>query len=371
MRAVRGEEQHGASRATLNDVASAAGVSRQTVSNVLNAPQRVAPATLDRVRQEIVRLDFRPNTAARALRRRRAEALGLQVSPPDGGLGDVLTSFLFELTVAARACDTHVVTFSAAVPDDPTPEYEHLLGVRAVDGFLLTDTRHDDPRPQWLTARGVPFACFGRVWDEPAVTSWVDVDGFAGVAAAVRHLVGQGYGSVGFLGWPEGSPVGDDRRAGWRAATAELGLAGAAPEASSPQDVHAAALAAATLLPRLGERGALVCASDTLALGAWTLLRERGLRPGLDVGLVGVDDSAIARTFDITSLRQPLPEIARTMLGLLAEDAPRGPEAAGVLLPPTVVERASTRRSPAHAAPVHPAPVHPVPAPHHTPGGPA
>lgn len=360
----RSRSGQGGARATLVDVASAAGVSRQTVSNVLNAPDRVSPATAQRVQAQIDRLGFRPNTAAQALRRRRAAALGLQVSRPDGhSLGTLAEPFLHELTAAARTRDVHVVTFSAADPDDPTGEYERLLAVRAVDGFVLTDTRHDDPRPRWLRARGVPYACFGRIWDEPDDRSWVDVDGCAGVAAGVRHLAEQGYGAVGFLGWPEGSPVGEDRRTGWRSACEDLGWAPDGLEARSVQDVHAAAAAAAPLLDRLAEGGALVCASDTLALGAWTALRDRGLRPGVDVGLVGFDDSAIAEAFDLTSLRQPLERIALAMLALLGDDE-GAPAAGDALLQPAVVPRASTRRTPAHTparSPVHD--------PHHSPGG--
>ena len=340
-----------AERATLVDVAAAAGVSRQTVSNVLNAPERVSPETAERVRVHIDRLSFRPNTAAQALRRRRAAALGLQVSCPDGhSLGTLAEPFLYELTAAARSRDVHVVTFSAADPDDPTAEYERLLGVRAVDGFLLTDTRHDDPRPRWLRAREVPHASFGRIWDEPEVRSWVDVDGCAGIAAGVHHLAEQGYRAVGFLGWPEGSPVGDDRRTGWRSACEARGWSTDGLAATATQDVHAAAAAVAPVLDRLGEGAALVCASDTLALGAWTAVRERGLRPGVDVGVVGFDDSAIAEAFDLTSLRQPLAEIAQTMLALLTDDV-AAPPAEGALLQAAVVQRASSRRSARTSAP--------------------
>lgn len=354
-----GGGEDGAARATLVDVAAAAGVSRQTVSNVVNAPERVSAATAQRVQRHIDRLGFRPNTAAQALRRRRAAALGLQVSCPDSSsLGTLAEPFLYELTAAARARGVHVVTFSAADPDDPTAEYERLLAVRAVDGFLLTDTRRDDPRPGWLRSREVPYASFGRIWDEPEVRSWVDVDGCAGVAAGVRHLAEQGYRTVGFLGWPQGSPVGEDRRTGWLSACEDLGWAPHGLEARAVQDVHAAAVAAAPLLDRLADGGALVCASDTLALGAWTALRERGLRPGVDVGVVGFDDSAIAEAFDFTSLRQPLRDIALTMLAMLSDD--EGAPSEGALLQPAVVARASTDLTP-------PAP--PVRDPHPSPGG--
>lgn len=332
-------------RPTLVDVAEAADVSRQTVSNVINNPHRVAPHTRERVFREIQRLGFRPNLAARALRRRKAGALGIQVnSLVERQLGNILDPFLVELTVAARRHDFHIVTFSVDSHEDPTEEYEHLMAVQMVDGFILTNTRADDPRPPWLRANGVPFVSFGRIWDDPDFPSWVDVDGFAGVTAGVRHLFGQGYRRVGFLGWPAGSQVGDDRRAGWLAATGELGILAPTLQASAPQDVQAAAAAAAPLLQQLLGGGALICASDTLALGAWTALRDAGLRAGADVGLVGFDDTDLADSFGITSLRQPLAEIAETILTVFSAPHRPGGVAAERLLKPEIVPRASSSR---------------------------
>lgn len=331
-------------RPTIVDVALAADVSRQTVSNVINNPHRVAPHTRDRVFKEIERLGFRTNLAARALRRRKAGALGIQVnSMGERQLGNILDPFMVELTVAARRHDFHIVTFAVDSHEDPTTEYEHLIAVQLVDGFVLTNTRTNDPRPKWLQSNGVPFVSFGRIWDDPAFTSWVDVDGSAGVADGVRHLSEQGYTKVGFLGWPTGSQVGDDRRAGWLAATEDLGMSAPHLQVSAPQDVHAAAAAAAPLLAELADGGALICASDTLALGAWTVMRDRGLQPGPDVGLVGFDDTDLAHSFGITSLRQPLADIAETMLTVFSvpssgEKAPVGEH----VFKPAVIPRVSS-----------------------------
>ena len=334
--------------ATLVDVAAAAGVSRQTVSNVLNNPGRVAPETAERVTREIERLGFKINRTARALRRRRADALGLQVnSMGERRLGNILDAFLVELTVAARRHDFHIVTFAIDSHDDPVAEYEHLLSVQMVDGFVLTNTRHGDPRPPWLKRSGVPFVSFGRVWDDPGFTTWVDDDGFAGVGAGVRHLVEQGYDRVGFLGWPEGSSVGDDRHAGWVAATRAAGIFDADLQAFAPQDVDAAAEAVLPLLDALRGGGALICASDTLALGAWTKMRDLGISVGAEVGLVGFDDTDVARSFGITSLRQPLTDIAETMLDLIATHGRDGEApTAGQVFVPVVVPRASSVRTP-------------------------
>ena len=114
-------------RATILDVARAAGVSRQTVSNALNHPTRVSPDTLDRVTREIHRLGFRPNATAQQLRRRRASAYGFEVNPAGiARMGHILDEFLVELTGWAPSHASHLVTFSAP-SDDVLSAYQHML----------------------------------------------------------------------------------------------------------------------------------------------------------------------------------------------------------------------------------------------------
>lgn len=332
-------DRGGRGRATVIDVARAAGVSRQTVSNVVNQPERVAADTLERVRREIARLGFRPSRAARNLKQERAGAWGLELTTAGAGhQGNLLVNFLVSLTTLSHRHDAHIVPFTAPDPEDPIAAYEDLLASRLADGFVLTDTRHGDPRPRWLRDSGVPFASFGRIWDDPTHTAWVDVDGAAGVEAAVRHLAENGFERIGFLGWPPGSPVGDDRRAGWSHATLDLGLARSDWQATSAQDFTLAAAAAGPLIDRLGRGAAMVCASDALAVGAWMVLINRGWQPGLDFGLVGFDDGDLAAALDLSTVRQPLAEIADRVLALLGGEG----NDAGLLIPPELVIRASS-----------------------------
>jgi LacI family transcriptional regulator len=328
-------------RPTIVDVASAAGVSRQTVSNVLNRPDRVAPATLDRVRREIDRLGFTPHVSAQQLRRKRASAYGFEVNPSGHRrMGHILDEFLVELTVSAPGRASHLVAF-APDPDDVVAGYRQTLASGLVDGFVLADTRTSDPRPPWLLEHEVPFVSFGRVWDLPELTRWVDVDGHAGVRDAVHHLVDAGYRQVGFLGWPVGSPVGDDRRRGWRDAVAELGLDASAPAAASVQDIDEATEAAEDVLDHLGPDAAVVCASDLLALGVLRAVRNRGLRPGADIGVVGFDDTDVAAAMGLSSVHQPVAEAARIAWDMLIDPVRHpGP----VLLEPTLTIRASSLR---------------------------
>ncbi len=330
-------------RATLLDVAAAAQVSRQTVSNALNHPHRLTPQTLQHVQAHIDALGFQPNRAARSLRRQRANAVGFQIAGQGTrGFPNVLDPFLAALTESVQKADAHLVTFVCEDADTLTV-YETLLSTQVVDGFVLSQTTHDDPRAAWLQEHNVPFVSFGRIWDDPSVTAWVDVDGQAGTAAAVNHLRAQGYRRIGWVGWPDGSPVGDDRRAGWLRSCADLGQECAVLAVETVHDPLATAQAAGPLIDRLEPGDAVVCVSDVVAVGVTFALSERGLRPGVDIGVVGFDDSEFAMTFRLSSVRQPLATIAGLLTRML--EAPETPQQ-GVVVQPVLVARDSSRRSP-------------------------
>lgn len=202
---------------TVESVARRAQVSRQTVSNALNAPHRVRADTLTRVLAAVEELGYRPNSAARTLRTHSTRLLAcrllpaLQIHP-----GGVLDQFLHSLCEAARGRGYDVLSFAAASDDAEIDVFDDLLRRTAVDGYVIAGTHHVDQRPRWLAGRGAPFVAFGRPWGEVAAThSWVDVDGAAGVAQVVEHLVALGHRRIAFVGWPEGSGAGDDRFAGW------------------------------------------------------------------------------------------------------------------------------------------------------------
>lgn len=330
---------------TLESVSRAAGVSRQTVSNVLNAPDRVRPETRERVMAVIHAQGYQPNRVARSLRTRSSHLLGYCVVPqPPGSLNPVLDRFLHAVTTAAEEHGYHLLLFTAPPGDAGLGTYQELLAQRAVDGFLLSDTTVGDPRQEWLAQRGVPFAAFGRSWREPERGPWVDVDGAAGTAAATEHLVARGHRRIAFLGWPPGSGVGDDRRRGWTEACDRLGIT-RRPEADGENDTAVGRTLATYLLDLADAPTGIVCVSDLMAIGCLQAVRERGLRPGLDVGVVGFDDTPLAALpgTDLTSLDQPLERIGSDVVRLLLDSLTGDPRRnEHVLLRPTLVARAST-----------------------------
>ena len=340
-RASRGE------RATVESVAARAGVSRQTVSNALNAPDRLRTDTLERVLAAIDELGYRPNQAARSLRTHATRVVGfrLQLDVPTGGIHD---RFLHALCSSARDRRYDVLTFAVRNDDEEIATYDELMRRDAVDGFVLAGTHFVDPRTNWLLTRGAKFVAFGRPWGQArARHSWVDVDGAAGTAAAVDHLVQQGHRRIGFIGWPEGSGVGDDRRSGWLSAAKSRRLPVRGLEVAGEDGVGAGAALARRLLESGNPPTALVCVSDAMGLGAMHWIVESGLKPGHDVAVVGFDDSPGAELVRpaLTSVRQPLEAVADKVVEVLLDElSGRRTKPVRALVPPALVVRGSSTR---------------------------
>lgn len=348
-------------RPTLQSVAERASVSRQTVSNVLNSPHLVRPETIERVRTVIDEVGYRPNGAARQLRTHRSRVVGLRVQHSVDGIHEaVMDRFLHALTEQAQALGYRIMLFTATDDRGEIGQYSELLDTLEIDAFVLTHTHHNDERTRWLAEHDVPFVTFGRPWDQPQSSvpvhdhAWVDVDGSVGTRAAVEHLRALGHHRIAFIGWPDGSDVGDDRRHGWREAmrghsVPDVGLGNLT--VGVLDGVANGAEAAEWLLERASPT-ALVCASDSLALGALAATRSgAGLSAPSACAVVGFDDTPVARAVGLSSVAQPLSEAAGQALSLLLDQLSRSGRGrhsgfAGddhhVLLNPSLVVRASS-----------------------------
>jgi DNA-binding LacI/PurR family transcriptional regulator len=339
-------------RPTLVSLARELGVSRQTISNALNAPHRVNEVTLERVLEGVKQSGYRPHVAGRQLRTRRSRNLAMRLYPsPDGINGAILDRFLHALTEAGQGAGYRLTLFTAPDDEGEITAIDELLSSADIDGFVLTSTHHGDARTAWLLGHDVPFVAFGRPWStelDPfdAPHSWVDVDGGSGTADATAFLLGRGHRQIGFLGWPAGSGVGDDRRAGWRRALAAGGVDPAAGDLTlGVEDTVAdGARGAAGLLDRGAT--ALVCASDSLAIGAVAAWRASAPREAEEAPVIGFDDTPVAAALGLPSVRQPIEQVAERVIGLLLQrlsgdtDATAPPQ--HVLLPASLVPRDPT-----------------------------
>ena len=306
---------------TVEDVARAAGVSRQTVSNVLNTPEIVREATRERVHGAIAELGYRPHAAARRLRTRRSSTIGIHLDPYAGGIsGVVLDRFVHALTERAGDRGMRIQLYAARTPIDEIDRMRELTESGEVDAVVITGTFHGDPRTRWLADNAVPFVSFGRPWGEDDVASpahlWVDVDGAAGTRAATEHLLAHAGERIAFLGWPAGSGTGDDRERGWRETMAAAGAS--AVRFTSEESVGRARgiVASALADDRPGEHSldGIVCVSDSLAIGAHLAAASAG-RPDLPV--IGFDNTPAIEAIGLSSVEQLPERVASGVLELL------------------------------------------------------
>lgn len=310
---------------TLDDVARVAGVSRATVSRVVNDKRRVAPEIQQVVRSAIVAVGYVPNAAARSLVTRRTGAVSVVVSGEDDPLagGVDITDPFFGRVVGGllRALRQRGVDPVVTLADTDT-DRARLLASFATgnsDGALLVSTRSDDPLPTLLSDARVPTVLFARP-SRPLPVSYVDLAHRAGAALAARHLVEQGRTHVVAVGGPLDVPAAHDRLAGFQDEMARHGQAWT-PYATGSFTYGSGAEAMRTLLEREHQIDGVFASNDLMALGVIEVLRQRGLRVPEDVAVVGFDDStlgALARPA-LTSVRQPIEEMAAEMVRMLFE----------------------------------------------------
>jgi len=332
---------------SIRDVASHAGVSVGTVSNVLNRPDIVAPTTRSRVLAAITELGFVPNDAARQLRRGRGRTLGLVVL-------DVANPFFTD--VAKGVEDTTGAAGMAVIfcnsDGDLTKEnaYLDLLEEQRVQGVLITPIDDASQRLHRLRDRGVRVVLLDRRSPEADLCS-VSVDDRLGGELAMRHLVESGHRRIAFVGGPHRLAQVHDRYDGAVQALQDAGLDG---ESLRRYDTPALTVAAgrdaaARILgqPRGTRATAVFCANDLLALGVLQVLTRQQVRVPDDIALVGYDDIdfAAAAAVPLSSVRQPRQRLGQTAAGLLLDEAnkPETHEHQQVVFEPELVVRESSQ----------------------------
>ncbi len=333
--------------ATLDGVAREAGVSRATVSRVVNGSPKVSPDVRRAVERAVARLGYVPNQAARSLVTRRSDSIGLVITEPASRLFDdpFFPRLLRGISAELSARNLQVVLL---MPEDEAAELrlERYLGAGHVDGVILVSLHGDDPLPGHLEARGVPMVVGGR---PPAglSASFVDVDNREAARSAVRHLAGIGRRKIATIAGPQDMGAGIDRLEGYRDGLTELGM----PRddrlvATADFTYEGGAAAMRRLLAAAPDLDAVFAASDLIAAGALSVLRVAGRPVPEAVALVGFDDSPLAEAMEppLTSVRQPIEEMGRELVRLLVESLDRTQRATRrVLLSTELVPRASSR----------------------------
>ena len=329
-------------RPTIVDLAREAGVSKSTVSLVLNGSSLVKPATREKVEAAVRSLGYVYNRSAAGLRSTASDLVGVVVN-------DLGNPFFAQMMLGVeRALRSSGCTpLLASTDEDPVQQRRllHEMLERGACGFVLSAATGTDP---------AAFASFGD-WRVPIVAAMRDVpsghahlgavvpDNAGGAREAVRHLVSLGHRRIAFLGAREGMVARADRLSGFRSGLREAGLEPAA-ELESPVSRQGGADAMARLLGGRAEARAtaVLCFNDLVAMGASHAAERYGLRVGTDLALVGFDDIDEARWMrpSLTTARVNAPRIGELAVDELVRGL-GGEPLRRVVCPTTLVVRGS------------------------------
>ncbi|MET7310253.1 LacI family DNA-binding transcriptional regulator [Streptomyces sp. NPDC005571] len=335
-------------RPTIADVATLAGVSRATVSFVLNDRPGVAVATQQRVREAAEKLRWTPSRSARALSTGRAHAVGLVLSPDLIGTDPFYPAFMAGIeSVISETGDGLMLQMSR--PADEVETYRRLAADRRVDGVFLTDLRLDDPRPELVTELGLPAVAVGAIEGGTRLPT-VNLDDRPVVRNAVRHLVELGHRDIAYVAGPEEFVHARRRRQAWADALAEAGLI-CGPLLPGGFTAEGGARATRTLLTRTTPPTAIVYGNDLSATAGMAVAQDAGLRLPDDLSVVGFDDVPLASWTSppLTTCRANPVSWGQAAAQALVEVIGRGTAADVELDPATLVIRGSTGPIPVRA----------------------
>jgi DNA-binding LacI/PurR family transcriptional regulator len=332
-------------RATIEDVARRAGVSRAAVSFAVNGQPGVADATRERILRVADELHWRPSAPARALTHARAGAIGLVLERRSDQLelDDFFVRFLagVERILSAREC---ALLLQVIPPDarDRLDAYRRVIATGRVDGMLLTDVVLDDPRLELLAESGMPTVVAGDTFGTCPLPT-VETQHARGMTELVDHLIALGHRAVSFIG---GDPVYEHvaaRRWAWMDAMRKAGLDPGLSASSVPEDAAARA-ATARLLQGSRRPTAIVYTSDSLALAGLGVARDLGLAVPADVSIAGFDDSPLASLSSppLTTVRVDYAEFGEAAAATLLAEIDGLPRPQFEPTPPKLVVRYST-----------------------------
>lgn len=327
---------------TLELVAARAGVSRATVSRVVNGSPNVKAEVIEQVNRAIAELNYVPNRAARSLANGRTNSIAL-VIPENAArfFADPYFATVIQGAAMYLADTEFTLTLLIATEADPAKTGRYLRGGN-VDGALIL-SHHSDDRSYVELAGALPMVFGGRPMSkETGPVHVVDVDNVAAAATATRTILESGRSRVATIAGPQNMGAGQDRLRGWREALDSAGLDADLVEFGdfTPSGGEAAMTA---LLERGQPLDGIFIASAQMAFGALKVLHERGILVPRDVSITTVDNDSYAQSASppLTTVAQPAERQGATMAKLLVELISGGKVPERTIIPTELIKRGS------------------------------
>jgi len=296
------------SNLTLEKIGQLAGVSRSTVSRVINNHPNVSDSVRERVEKIIKETEYSPNLAARTLASQRSFVIGLVIPRSvQAFFGD---PYFARLTQGiAQATNLHDYTFSLFILENREVEDRLIPRITRpglIDGLVIQSTSADDKVLSRVINGSIPYVIAGRPLDYPNVT-YIDVDNVNGATLAVEHLINLGRKRIATITGPQNISPGVDRRLGYEQTLAKHGFIADNNLIAEGNFTEESGYQAAKQILEF-EPDAIFAASDSMGLGAIQAVKEKGLRVPQDIAIVGFDDLPPARYANpqLTTIRQPI-----------------------------------------------------------------
>ncbi len=306
---------------TLRDLALALGLSITQVSRALDDKLDVSAATKIRVKAKARELGYQPNAAARSLRKRKADTVAVVL--PSGanhiGLGAIVRT-LFDADTHLGRSGFDLIMLPGRGQAAEIDTLRRVVEGRRADAIILVGTRCSDDRVAFLDQHGFPFVAYGRT-NGAIPHAYVDGDGEAGFAAATHTLFQLGHTRIAHIAAPVDLNFANLRRLGWQKAMGQLGLERDAMEAVSQLDEASGMLAASELLERSPRPTALLCATDAIAIGAMSAVRQAGLVVGRDISVIGHDalPAGLLTSPPLSSMQIATPDVGGRLASILLQ----------------------------------------------------
>lgn len=307
-----------AQRLNLEEIGRLAGVSRSTVSRVVNGEPNVSAKAKRQVETVISETGYRPHAAARSLASNRTGVVGLVIPRAVETLFDdpYFGRLILGITSAINALSSTLALFLFDQESDGDALVPRVVNSGMVDGVIVTATIMGDPVIDHLQRADMPFVVVGRPDDGRALFS-VDVDNRGGARIAAEHLVGLEYRRIGLIAPPSNTTAGIDRRNGFLEALTELGLSIDDRMREGDWGEESGREAMASLLSTNPD--AVFVGSDRMAVGALQAIREAGLSCPEDIAVMSFDGLLPAgQTMpQLTCVTQPVTEVGDRAARLL------------------------------------------------------
>jgi LacI family transcriptional regulator len=331
---------------TLEEVARLAGVSRSTVSRVINNEPNVSPETRERVLDAIQKSGYRPHAVARSLVTNRTHIIGMVISE---SVTTLFTDPFFPLLLrgATEACNAHQYQLMLSLftaRSGGQEMYERVLRNGYLDGVIVTSASLDDPLIPQLLRDSIPLVSVGR-YPDPRV-HYVDVDNVGGAQMAVEHLIRLGHRRIGVITGRLDMAAGQDRLEGYRQALQAHKIPVEDALIAEGDFTEGSGITAMRQLLKASPT-AVFAASDIMAIGALRELIEVGMEVPGDIALVGFDNIPVSGVVQppLSTVRQPIERLGAmavdVLIDLLDTPSPADGHTQKIVLPTELAVRKS------------------------------